>query len=87
VYLSPTISGNIKVEITREAYLEGKIRELEQQLQEAKDRQISGFWADEHPQFRQGEPTHEMEELLDAETVNGIIKMFKEYKNANPKGN
>lgn len=47
---------------------------------ELKEQIVTGFWADEHPEFRQGLPVHEMEEVLTAEIANKLVEIIKECK-------
>lgn len=43
-------------------------------LDAAHGKQVSGFYAEEHPQFRQGEPAHELEELVTAEDCTSMVR-------------
>lgn len=57
-----------------------KYEHLVQACIEARKKQVAGWWMDEHPVFRQGEPIHEMEEVLTAEQANMLVSMIKDLK-------
>jgi len=44
----------------------------------ASGRQISGFYAEQTPTFRQGEPEHELEELVTAEDCTSMVTKIEE---------
>lgn len=47
-----------------------------------KSRLISGFYEEELPQFSQGEPTHELQELVTAEEVSGYVQRIAALREA-----
>ena len=38
---------------------------------------VSGFWENEYPEFRQGIPTHGLEDILTADQANGLVQTIK----------
>lgn len=66
---APTIAGLIKINNG----LGRRISELEAKVAELKSQLISGFYANEIPVYSQGEPTHELQELLTAKEANGMV--------------
>ena len=59
---------------------EPTVEELKREIKNLRSQLISGFYEEEFPQFRQGEPQHELESLVTAKEVNGLIKMIRAYK-------
>lgn len=57
-----------------------KYEHLTQACIEARKKQIAGCWVDEYPVFRQGEPIHELEEVLTAEQANMLVKMISDLR-------
>lgn len=55
-----------------------QIKELQEEVAKLKAATISGFYEDESPQFRQGYPEHELEELVTAEEVTGYITKIRQ---------
>lgn len=47
---------------------------------EARAQIVSGFFGDEVPTFRQGAPTHELEEVVTAEDCAHWVKWIKEHQ-------
>jgi protein-tyrosine-phosphatase len=47
-----------------------------------KSQLISGFYEEEIPQFTQGEPTHELQELVTAEEVTSYVQRLVELRKA-----
>lgn len=46
----------------------------------ARGKQVTGFYLEEHPQFRQGEPAHELEELVTAEDCTSMVRAITEMQ-------
>lgn len=55
-----------------------QIKELQEEVAKLKAATISGFYEDESPQFRQGYPEHDLEELVTAEEVTGYITKIRQ---------
>jgi len=60
--------------------LRARVVELEAQLAEAKSKQVSGFFHDEVPTFQQGEPNHEVLELITAKDCTGYVEKIVELR-------
>jgi hypothetical protein len=50
------------------------------EVAEARAAQISGFYEDRVPQFRQGPPVHELESLVTADEVAGYVRKIEELR-------
>lgn len=59
--------------------LRARVAELEAQLAEAKSKQVSGFFHDEVPTFQQGEPNHEVLELITAKECTAMLVPIDTY--------
>lgn len=64
----------------REWWASHHIEELEHQLAEARRSCVSGFYEDIVPEFSQGYPTNEVQELVTAEEVAGYVKTITELR-------
>lgn len=47
--------------------------EAEQKIAEIQAKAVWGFYEEEHPQYRQGQPTHELESEVTADECNGLV--------------
>lgn len=54
---------------------------LESKLKEALDCQVSGFYEEQHPQYSQGPPTHELQDLATAAELNALVKYVQQLEN------
>ena len=54
-----------------------EIARLRGELSAAYAAQISGFYEEERPTFRQGRPTHELEELVTAQDVGNWVEQLQ----------
>ena len=57
-----------------------EIESLKAQLAEARGQMVSGFYGEEIPEYAQGAPTHELQEILTAEEANGLVKKIVELR-------
>lgn len=49
-------------------------------IEEAKKKQISGFYEEQYPSYEQGEPHHELQSLVTAEECNRLVDKIKEHE-------
>lgn len=49
-------------------------------IEEAKKKQISGFYEEQYPSYEQGEPHHELQSLVTAAECNALVAKIKEHK-------
>jgi hypothetical protein len=59
---------------------EERVIQLEAQVADLEKRVVSGFWHDDYPSFRQGIPTHEVEEDLTAGQANSIVERLRKLE-------
>jgi len=58
------------------------ISALQAELAEAKHKQVSGFYEEQYPHYKQGEPHHELQQLVTAEECNGLVSKIKTLRTA-----
>lgn len=74
IHISPELDEIVK-ELSFLAYQYGQSRYTSLKEENARIRTylISGFYEEEYPTFKQGEPTHELESLVTADEVQGYV--------------
>jgi hypothetical protein len=75
-------SGMLITHNTEELLKSAKLmhEQLLQSWVAARLEQVSGWWLEEYPSFKQGAPTHEQEELLTAYQANALVSTIKQLR-------
>jgi hypothetical protein len=61
-----------------------EIERLERELSGERAKQVSGWYVEERPTFRQGAPQHELEELVTAEDCTAFVRLIEELRKRAP---
>lgn len=54
------------------------VREAKEEISKLESQLVAGFYEEEHPFYTQGKPMHELQDLVDAEECNNLIRLIKE---------